>query len=138
MISTTEDCQKNSVLCKKLFYVTKTFTFRNSFCHIRLIMMFTASPGCRNQQTKVMKIPKTVSISSITSTSHQDLMEHLELSDENFFNATNLNRLFVHLFKILSPQLKDQVDSDFFLITLCCYICLIKISRRTSLLIKSH
>ena len=93
--------------------------FNSNTFHTLLIAMFTSSPGCQNQTAKPMKNPRAVPICCDTSSSQQGpSTSEGDPEGCEFFNATNFHRFHVPLFKLSSPKLNDQTDSDSLINTL--------------------
>ena len=64
---------------------------------------------------KVLKLPKTIqeaALGVLLDKTLQALEEQPEECDKNFFNATSFHRFHVYFFKLFSPRLTDQADSD--------------------------
>ena len=84
--------------------------FRNTYLKLA---MFIFSPGCRNQTTNSFKIPRQFQIAALRvflNKALQSLKENPE--DCEFYNLAIFYRFYLHLYKLFSSQLNDEIDSN--------------------------
>ena len=85
------------------------------------LKMFTSSPGCQNRTVKSSKSSRQLQSVALCVRPNKALQRLTKSPDDckqTFFNTANFHRFHVFLFKIFSPQLIDQHDSDSVISTL--------------------
>ena len=77
--------------------------------------MYTPSPESHNPTAKTSEFRKhfqIVDLPVFLNKALQALKEAPEGCENTFFNTTNFTRFHVQLFRLFSPQIKDQTDTD--------------------------
>ena len=87
--------------------------------------MYISSPASHNQTAKHFQCRRKLEIAVLGVLLNNALQAQKEAPDDcenTFFNTTNFHRVHVHLFKQLSPQISDHVDSNSLITTMIIHI----------------